>query len=157
MCSYCYEGHVDFDPRNGIVYDDEFEVYNQNIETSSWDEYDDDFYIETLRVVNYCPMCGRKLEQDESQLSNVTQKMIEVKGNEMLVIVMEELSELIQATSKLKRGKPNLNNLAEEIADTLICIEVIKKISGISETDINKWKEYKLKRSLGKIKEGTFK
>lgn len=157
MCSYCYEGDVDFDPRNGIVYDDKFEVYNQNIETSSWDEYDDDFYIETLRVVNYCPMCGRKLEQDESQLSNVTQKMIEVNGNEMLVIVMEELSELIQATSKLKRGKPNLDNLAEEIADTLICIEVIKKISGISETDINRWKEHKLKRSLGKIKEGTFK
>lgn len=69
MCSYCYEGHVDFDPRNGIVYDDENGVYNQNIETSSWDEYDDDFYIETIYMVNYCPKCGRKLLIEEGEKS----------------------------------------------------------------------------------------
>lgn len=157
MCSYCYEGHVDFDPRNGIVYDDEFEVYNQNIETSLWDEYDDDFSIETLYVVNFCPKCGRELQPYESEMSKVTTKMIEARGNEMLVIVMEELSELIQATSKLKREKPNLDNLVEEIADTLISIEVLKKIGNLSEEDIKKKLDYKLKRASKKIKEGTFK
>lgn len=99
---------------------------------------------------------GYNLYDPSVKLDTITNKMIETKGNEMLVIAMEELSELIQAISKLKRGKPNIDNMAEEIADTLICIEIIKKIGNVSEDAIQDWVDFKLTRSLSKIEEGTF-
>ena len=83
-------------------------------------------------------------------------KMIDEISDETLVIAMEELSELSQATSKLKRGKADYDNLAEEIADVIICIEVIKKIGGIYDTSIDKWIDYKLDRTLSKISKGEF-
>lgn len=83
-------------------------------------------------------------------------KMIAEISDEALVIAMEELSELSQATSKLKRGKADYDNIAEEIADVIICIEVIKKISSVTDDDIEKWIDFKLDRSLDKIKKGEF-
>lgn len=44
-----------------------------------------------------------------------------------LVVCMEELSELTQAISKEIRGKDDRNNLVEEMADVLICLEILKK------------------------------
>lgn len=39
--------------------------YYLDIETSEWDEYDDEF-IHQREYINYCPWCGRKLkEKDE--------------------------------------------------------------------------------------------
>lgn len=46
---------------------------------------------------------------------------------------MEECAELIQAISKAKRGKINRDNMIEEIADVLICIEMLKQMYMISE------------------------
>ena len=83
-------------------------------------------------------------------------RMIEEISDETLVIAMEELSELSQATSKLKRGKADYDNIAEEIADVLVCIEVIKKIGGISDSSIEKWVDFKLDRTLSKISKGEF-
>lgn len=93
----------------------------------------------------------------EKKMSYITDKMIGEIGEEMLVIAMEELAELSQATSKLKRGKADLDNLAEEIADVIICTEAIKKIGGITETSIEKWIDFKLDRAMKRIREGNFK
>lgn len=34
------------------------------VETSTWDEYGDDFVCERVYGINYCPYCGRKLEEE---------------------------------------------------------------------------------------------
>lgn len=57
MCKYC-DGNSDecqiwIDPL-----DDE---YYLDIETSEYDEYNDD-YVHQREYINYCPFCGRKLK-----------------------------------------------------------------------------------------------
>lgn len=61
-------------------------------------------------------------------------------------VCMEECAELIQAISKMKRRKPNTLNLVEEIADTLICIEMLKQMYGIPDWKIDVLIKEKQKR-----------
>lgn len=61
-------------------------------------------------------------------------------------VCMEECAELIQAISKEKRGKSDKNNLAEEMADVLISIELLKEIYDVSNEQINEWVDKKQKR-----------
>lgn len=72
-------------------------------------------------------------------------------------IAMEECSELIQAVSKAKRGKLDANNMAEEIADVLICIDWISEIYGIDKTEVEKWRYYKKSRVVSRLQTGSFK
>lgn len=71
-------------------------------------------------------------------------------------IAMEECAELIQAVSKAKRGNVNKENLAEEIADVLICIDWLKDVYDISLEDIDKWIDIKEKRIQRRLNEGFF-
>ena len=61
-------------------------------------------------------------------------------------VCMEECAELIQAISKEKRGKSNKDHLAEEMADVLISIELLKEIYDVSNEQINEWIDKKQKR-----------
>ena len=61
-------------------------------------------------------------------------------------VCMEECAELIQAISKAKRGKFDENNMTEEIADVLICVETLKQLYNISDEYISKSISYKQKR-----------
>lgn len=61
-------------------------------------------------------------------------------------VCMEECAELIQAISKAKRGKFDENNMTEEIAGVLICVETLKQLYNISDEYIRKWISYKQKR-----------
>lgn len=54
-------------------------------------------------------------------------------------ICMEECAELIQAISKMKRGKDYRDNLSEEIADVMIAITQLRVIYGIKAEDIASW------------------
>lgn len=67
-------------------------------------------------------------------------------------VCMEECAELIQAISKAKRGKTNRDNMIEEIADVLICIEMLKQMYMISNEKINKWIEKKQAREAERMK-----
>lgn len=67
-------------------------------------------------------------------------------------VCMEECAELIQAISKAKRGKINRDNMIEEIADVLICIEMLKQMYMISDEKINKWIEKKQAREAERMK-----
>lgn len=71
--------------------------------------------------------------------------------NNQSTVCMEECAELIQAISKEKRGKINRNNMIEEIADVLICIEMLKQMYMISDEKINKWIEKKQAREVKRI------
>ena len=65
-------------------------------------------------------------------------------------VCMEECAELIQAISKAKRGKIDRDNMAEEIADVLICIEMLKQMYSISDSEIDTWIKKKQKREKWK-------
>lgn len=61
---------------------------------------------------------------------------------------MEECAELIQAINKMIRRNDELSekdhdHLEKEVADVLICIEMLKQMYMISEDKINKWIEKK--------------
>ena len=67
-------------------------------------------------------------------------------------VCMEECAELIQAISKEKRGKSDKNHLAEEMADVLISIELLKEIYDVSNEQINEWVDKKQKRIRSQMK-----
>lgn len=71
--------------------------------------------------------------------------------NNQSTVCMEECAELIQAISKAKRGKIDRDNMIEEIADVLICIEMLKQMYMISDEKINKWIEKKQAREAERM------
>ena len=80
---------------------------------------------------------------------SIVSKSIKHYGEGMQsVVCMEELSELSQAISKEIRGKDNRSNLVEEMADVLICIEILKQVFEITDEDIDSWIKYKQERNL---------
>ena len=84
--------------------------------------------------------------------SNVVKKSIEHYGaNLQTVVCMEECAELIQAVSKMKRGKDNRDNLIEEMADVMICIEILKQVYGISDNEIQNYVCQKQNRSIERM------
>ena len=66
---------------------------------------------------------------------------------------MEECAELIQAISKMKRGIDAKDNLVEEIADVLICIEMLKQLYNVLDLDIESWIMQKQQRVMDEMKE----
>jgi len=73
------------------------------------------------------------------------------------VVCMEECAELIQAISKKLRGEESNENLAEEIADVTICLDMLRQIFGVPEVVVwNRIKEKQL-RNLKRIKEDELK
>lgn len=72
-------------------------------------------------------------------------------------IAMEENAELIQAISKAKRGKLDKDNLAEEIADVLICMDWIQEIYEISPAEVYRWIDRKKERIVARLNTGVFK
>lgn len=83
---------------------------------------------------------------------NIILKSIVYYGKEIQsTVCMEKCAELIQAISKAKRGKINEDNMMEEIADVLICIEMLKQIYNIPDCSIKNWIERKQERILRRI------
>ena len=88
--------------------------------------------------------------------SYVVKKSIEHYGKDVQsTVCMEECAELIQAISKQKRGKQDKSNLAEEMADVIICIEMLKQIYNITEDAIYSWIINKQERTIERIKKDT--
>lgn len=85
--------------------------------------------------------------------SNVVKKSIEHYGADLQTVVcMEECAELIQAISKMKRGKDNRDNLIEEMADVMICMDILKQVYGISDNEIQNYVCQKQNRSIERMK-----
>ena len=84
--------------------------------------------------------------------SKVVNKSIEHYGADLQTVVcMEECAELIQAISKEKRGNSDKDHLAEEMADVIICIEMLKQIYNITEDEIYSWVINKQERIIRRI------
>lgn len=85
--------------------------------------------------------------------SNVVTKSVEHYGSDLQTVVcMEECSELIQAISKMKRGKDNRDNLIEEMADVMICMDILKQVYGVSDNEIQNYVCKKQDRCVGRMK-----
>ena len=88
--------------------------------------------------------------------SYVVKKSIEHYGKEVQsTVCMEECAELIQAISKEKRGKSDKCNLSEEMADVIICSEMLKQIYNITEDEIYSWVINKQERIIRRIEKDT--
>lgn len=82
---------------------------------------------------------------------------IEVDKELCLTIAMEECADLIQAISKAKRNKLNINNLVEEVADVIICLGWLE-ILYFEDTDLlSNWIDYKTNRIVERLNKGEFK
>lgn len=60
MCKYC-------DPHSNdccIYLDPLTKEWYEDIETYEWDDYDDGF-VHQKHYINYCPYCGKKLEENK--------------------------------------------------------------------------------------------
>ena len=82
----------------------------------------------------------------------IEESILHYGKNNQSTVCMEECAELIQAISKEKRGKIKRDNMIEEIADVLICIEMLKQMYMISDEKINKWIEKKQAREAERMK-----
>lgn len=83
----------------------------------------------------------------------VWRESIRKYGKEIQSIVcMEECSELIQAVSKCLRGKPDVtDNLAEEMADVIICLHMLKEMYGITDAQLEEWTARKTARQYERM------
>lgn len=71
------------------------------------------------------------------------------------VQTVQELSELIVLLTRRKdqRGKDYKERLIDEIADSLIMIEQVRQLNGITEKEIKSHIDYKLERQRARIQE----
>ena len=81
----------------------------------------------------------------------IAESILHYGKNNQSTVCMEECAELIQAISKAKRGKIDRDNMIEEIADVLICIEMLKQMYMISDEKINKQIKKKQAREVKRI------
>lgn len=85
---------------------------------------------------------------------DIIRKTIECYGTEkQSVVCMEECCELVQAISKELRGKSDKKHLAEEMADVLICMEMLKIMYHVTDDELNEWIKKKQFRQLRRITE----
>ena len=68
--------------------------------------------------------------------------------NVVMNLVIEECSELIKELTKAHRGKGDVSNIEEEIADVLLVIYQLMHLLDISEDDIKKIAEEKTERTM---------
>lgn len=69
------------------------------------------------------------------------------------VVCMEECAELIQAVSKRLHGKPDPDdNLAEEMADVVICLHLLQDMYGVTDERLESWIDRKTKRQMERNK-----
>ena len=88
--------------------------------------------------------------------SDIIKRSIEHYGKDVQsTVCMEECAELIQAISKEKRGNSDKDHLAEEMADVIICIEMLKQIYNITEDEIYSWVITKQERIIRRIEKDT--
>ena len=82
------------------------------------------------------------------------ERAIETYGEDMqLTVAVEEFSELIKEICKSKRGKDNVADITEEMADCYIMLEQLKIIFEIKNSEIYSVMEAKLDRLKNRLDE----
>lgn len=88
--------------------------------------------------------------------SDICRMAVEAYGADaQMTVALEELSELQKEICKAKRGKLNVENISEEIADVEIMLEQLR-IMFENAAKVNEWRERKLLRlKVRMIEEGV--
>lgn len=85
---------------------------------------------------------------------DIIRQTIECYGTrKQSVACMEECCELVQAISKELKGKSDKEHLTEEMADVLICLEMLKIMYHVTDDELNEWVKKKQFRQLKRITE----
>ena len=103
---------------------------------------------------------------DKKKLNILAKSMNKKLGDMAAVIAIEELSELIQITSKWLRFDKSGDQdpyyrakdkmaLTEEIADATIALHTLKYMAGISQQDIDRMIAYKIDRKSKFLNNGS--
>lgn len=89
-------------------------------------------------------------EQDRGSFGEI----IEAFGKEaQMIVAVEELAELQkEITKKLRQKKGNIFGLVEEMADAEIMIDQLKVMFHIGDKELATERNYKINRTLEKIK-----
>lgn len=83
----------------------------------------------------------------DKQRENIIKKSIQnCHWKTKCTVAMEELAELQQEISKKIRGSKDKVGLLEEMADVYICLEFLKSIFNIHESDVFRAIDVKLER-----------
>lgn len=78
---------------------------------------------------------------------DVIDAMLGKYGDLQLDIAQEEMDELGIAICKFRRGKQDIANITEEIADVHIALEYVRRFFNIDEVDVARIIEAKIKRT----------
>ena len=78
-------------------------------------------------------------------------KLLELYGDNQIIIAIEELSELQKELCKSLRGNYNYDNIVEEIADVEIMLEQMKLYFNILNKDLERMKEHKIERTKERL------
>lgn len=162
--SVLLEDVVELEARDSAVLDDLLVIVYDNLdgdkpsyackfgEESSWKTlscFDLKTFIEFYNGKYDCKPVNSSVKIDKE----IVKDSIVYYGKDVQsTVCMEECAELIQTISKQKRGKPDKNHLAEEMADVLISIELLKEIYDVSNEQINEWVDKKQKRIRSRMK-----
>lgn len=95
---------------------------------------------------SYKPLFTKKKMDIINKSINYSHEINGIKAGYNLIIASQELSELNFEITNALRGKYDEIGMIEEIADVLLCIEYIKQIFNISDMDIYKATQIKIKR-----------
>lgn len=71
---------------------------------------------------------------------------IEKFGELQLIVAIEELSELQKVICKDFRGYIDINDIAEEVTDVIICLSTIKEYYKITDEQIQRIANVKMER-----------
>lgn len=168
------DGELDDNTIINYCYDQIFKKKEETKSSKDPESVDESDSEESNNTPYFVDLINRFIENsvDMSIDVDALKKSIEANGyTSKSIIAMEELAELSQVVSKAHRYidsnevKVNsdrdlnaadiLDNMAEEIADVLICITNLKIMYGIKNEDIKSWIDYKIRRQ--KIKDRKMK
>lgn len=104
-----------------------------------------EFFLEVMKEFEKLPDIGLR---DKDLASS-----IKINGEQKKkIICMEEPAELIQAVSKDIRGRLDRDNMIEEMADVMICLEMLKIMHHVKDEELQKWIDYKIDRQMERDK-----
>lgn len=86
----------------------------------------------------------------------VLEQLVSKYKNKQINICIEEMSEFTKALCKYNRGKPDIANIKEEIADVYIMLVQMILLFNIDENEFNKIVDFKINRTKERLLDDNF-